>query len=44
MSKKLTKEELKKKMEFHEKKVIYYKKKIETIEKNARRIGFVHYD
>lgn len=44
MSKKLTKEELKKKVKFHEKKVTYYKKKIEEIDTKARRIGFKHYD
>ena len=44
MSKKLTKEELKKKVKFHEKKVIYYEKKIEDIDKKAQRIGFIHYD
>lgn len=44
MSKKLTKEELKKKVKFHEKKVTYYEKKIEVIDKNAKRIGFKHYD
>ncbi len=40
MSKKLTKEELKKKVKFHEKKIAYYKKKAEELDKNARRIGF----
>ena len=44
MSKKLTKEELKKKAKFLKKKVTYYEKKIESIDKNARRIGFKHYD
>ena len=44
MSKKLTKDELKKKVKFHEKKVTYYKKKIEVIDKKAQRIGFKHYD
>jgi hypothetical protein len=44
MSKKLTKEELKKKVKYHEKKVTYYKKKIEAIDVKARRIGFKHYD
>jgi hypothetical protein len=44
MSKKLTKEELKKKVKFHEKKVTYYEKKIEAIDTKARRIGFKHYE
>jgi len=44
MSKKLTKEELKKKVMFHEKKVVYYEKKVEAIDKEKRRIGFRHYD
>ncbi len=44
MSKKLTKEELKKKVKFHEKKVTYYEKKIEEIDTKAKRIGFKHYD
>ena len=44
MSKKLKKEELKKKVKFHDKKVTYYKKKIEAIDAKARRIGFKHYD
>lgn len=44
MSKKLTKEELKKKVKFHEKKVVYYEKKVEAIDKEKHRIGFRHYD
>jgi hypothetical protein len=44
MSKKLTKEELKKKVKFHEKKVVYYEKKVEAIDKENHRIGFKHYD
>ena len=44
MSKKLTKEELKKKVKFHDKKAAYYEKKIEAIDTKARRIGFKHYD
>lgn len=44
MSKKLTKDELKKKVSFYQKKVTYYKKKIEAIDKKSRRIGFKHYD
>jgi chaperonin cofactor prefoldin len=44
MSKKLTKEELEKKLKFYEKKVVYYEKKIEAIDKQKHRIGFRHYD
>ncbi len=44
MSKKLTKDELEKKVKFHEKKVTYYEKKIEEIDKKAQRVGFKHYD
>jgi hypothetical protein len=44
MNKKLTLEELKKEKKFHMKKVSYYKKKIEAIDKKPNRIGFKHYD
>jgi len=44
MSKKLTEEELKKKIKFHEKKVVYYEKKVKAIDKEKHRIGFKHYD
>ena len=40
MSKKLTKEEIEKKIKFHEKKKVYYEKKVEAIDKEKHRIGF----
>ena len=43
MSKKLTKEELEKKVKLYKNKVKFYKNKIKTIEYNNSKIGFKHY-
>lgn len=44
MAQKLTIEELKKKKEYHKKRIKYYQKKIEEREKENKRIGFKWYD
>jgi len=43
MSKKLTKDQLEKKLKYHEKRIEYYKKKIQEEEAEKRRIGFKFY-
>jgi hypothetical protein len=40
MSKKLTKDELKKKLKYHKSRVKYYKSKLIQIEDSERKIGF----
>jgi len=44
MTRRLTKDELEKKMKFHDKKSEYYRKKIKKIDKERSRIGFIKYD
>lgn len=44
MTKKLKKDDLQKKKKFHEKRVMYYEKKIEKAEKDKIRIGYKWYD
>ena len=44
MTKKLTKEEVEKKIAFHNKRVSYYEKKKDEISKSDNRIGFRRYD
>jgi len=44
MNKKLTKDELKAKKKYHDKRYKYYAKKLKDLEKEKRRIGFRHYD
>jgi len=43
MIKKLTKDQLEKKLKYHEKRIEYYKKKIQEEEAEKRRIGFKFY-
>ena len=42
--KKLTKDEIKKKLEFHKKRTNYYKKKYNEDKVRSKRIGFKYYD
>lgn len=44
MGKKLTKDQIKAKKEYHKKRNKYYTKKLKNFEKEERRIGFKHYD
>lgn len=44
MSKKLTKEDIKKKIKYLDKRKRYYTKKLEDIKNKENRIGFIHYD
>ncbi len=44
MGKKLTKEELKKKRDYHDKRAEYYDKKYKDAKRKESRIGFKHYD
>ena len=44
MPKKLDKSDLKKKRDFHKKRVKFYDRKIEAAEKESKRIGFKWYD
>jgi|GEM_PF-5595096 len=42
--KKLSKDEIKKKIDYHKKRTKYYQKKYDESEAKARRIGFKFYD
>jgi len=42
--KKLTKDEIKKKLDYHKKRTSFYKKKYDEAEKKSKRIGFKYYD
>ena len=44
MGRKLTKQEIKDKKKYHDKRYEYYSKKLKEIENKEKRIGFKHFD